>query len=379
MIWGYVDDVRQIAGVLLGLAGLLAWLTAEAVSHRRALAAVPVRVHVGGSRGKTTVTRLIGGGLRAAGRRVLVKTTGTVPLLVLPDGSEQPWPRRGLPGIAEQSRLVRLAARLRVEVVVIESMAIQPEYLWASERYLVRASDTVITNLRPDHEEELGADPADLAAATALLVPTGGRLVLSEEAAVPALLAAAAARGSRVERVAADGIDEANGRLALAVCTGLGADPDLAAAGIRSAGADPGHFFTAEVETAAGRVRFANAFACNDVDSFLRLWRAEGASAEAVILFNGRADRPLRSRAFLTAFAGLGPGVRVVLAGAVPPAAVRAAGLDRSRLGRLRAREPAAVMAELAQLAGPAGEVWGTGNHAGLGARLAAAFRPGGT
>ncbi|MRX52014.1 hypothetical protein GI374_16675 [Paracoccus sp. S-4012] len=37
-----------------------------------------------------------------------------------------------------------------MDAIVLESMATQPEYLWASERYLVHATHAVITNLRPD-------------------------------------------------------------------------------------------------------------------------------------------------------------------------------------------------------------------------------------
>src|SRR5690606_11514584 len=119
MIWGYVDDATQIAGVAAARVLAPPWLGLEAARHRRPLSQIPIRVHVAGSRGKTTVTRLIGAGLNGGGLRVLVKTTGTLPLLVMPDGSERPWPRRGLPSIGEQIRVVRLAARLKVDAIVL--------------------------------------------------------------------------------------------------------------------------------------------------------------------------------------------------------------------------------------------------------------------
>jgi hypothetical protein len=49
----------------------------ERLRHRRRLAAIPLRVNVNGSRGKSTVTRLLVGILAASGRRAVGKTTGT--------------------------------------------------------------------------------------------------------------------------------------------------------------------------------------------------------------------------------------------------------------------------------------------------------------
>src|SRR5262245_53156976 len=69
------------------------WLTSW--RHRRHLRAVRLRIHVAGTRGKSTTTRLIAAGLRAGGCKVLAKTTGSEPRLILPDGFEALWPRRG--------------------------------------------------------------------------------------------------------------------------------------------------------------------------------------------------------------------------------------------------------------------------------------------
>src|SRR5713226_7689666 len=89
----HVPDARLFAIALAALAGCVIWLGIAAWRHRRHLRAVPVRIHVAGTRGKSTATRLIAAGLRAGGRRVVAKTTGTEPRLILPDGSEQLWPR----------------------------------------------------------------------------------------------------------------------------------------------------------------------------------------------------------------------------------------------------------------------------------------------
>ena len=62
--------------------GLAAYGVAEVRRHERQLARIPVRVHVNGTRGKSSVTRLIAAGLRSTGRRVFAKTTGTMARMI---------------------------------------------------------------------------------------------------------------------------------------------------------------------------------------------------------------------------------------------------------------------------------------------------------
>src|SRR3954471_10732401 len=93
--WGaHVSDARLFAIALATFVACLLGMWLSARRHRVHMRGVPVRIHVGGTRGKSTTTRLIATGLRAGGVRVLAKTTGSEPRLILPDGSETTWPRR---------------------------------------------------------------------------------------------------------------------------------------------------------------------------------------------------------------------------------------------------------------------------------------------
>lgn len=372
MVFDYLPPADVLAAVFIVYVACLCGLGIATWLHNRNIARVPIRVHVGGSRGKTTTARYIGAALREAGRCVLVKTTGTRPLVIMPDGSEVDWKRWGAPSIAETVRFFRLAVRLKVDAVVLESMAIEPEYLWASETYLVRATHVALTNARPDHAEVLGRDADAMAQALGLLVPGAGALFLTDESDLPPIRAAAQRQGSPVTVTATDSLvpDTANRRLALAVCESLGLDAERAIAGFEQAGQDPGGFFAREIMVEGRRLRFHNAFACNDVDSLSRLWAEHPSDEPATVLLNARADRPERTRLFLDFLGSLSTPVQLVMTGAWRKSWIKNAGFDPRQVQALNENRPDAALARLASLAQNT-TIWGIGNYADLGQRLA--------
>lgn len=76
--------------------------------------------------------------LRAGGLRVFTKTTGFLPAVIGVDGVEMPLFRRGRPGIKEQLHILRLAAGQNADVLVVECMAVLPEYQKTSEEAMLR-------------------------------------------------------------------------------------------------------------------------------------------------------------------------------------------------------------------------------------------------
>ncbi|PSM20148.1 poly-gamma-glutamate synthase PgsB [Nitratireductor sp. StC3] len=365
----FISDLKLFLALLVSAVGIVAWLWLAAFAHAHCRRAVPIRIHVAGSRGKTSVARLIGAALRADGRRVLVKTTGTDPVLILPDGSERDWPRWGPPSISEQTHFFREARRRNVDAVVLESMAIEPEYLWASENYLVRATHTLITNARPDHAEVVGRHPLAAAHAMSLVVPQGGRLIVSDEAADGPIRARAARRNCAVTTVptAAVDHDEANRALAMALCATLGIAADTAHAGFDEAGVDCGAFFVSCGALDGRRFRFASAFSCNDTRSLEQLWHETPCPGVPVILLNARHDRPERTRAFLACLAGLAPRAEIYLSGFVPRRWTRAAGLADARVHRLVTNNARRALATLVEAAPAEATIWGIGNYSRLG------------
>ncbi len=317
----------------LGSAALVASLIALGLAERRArdLArrAVPLRIHVNGTRGKSTVTRLLAGALRAGGIRCLAKTTGTEPRLILPDGSERAIRRRAPASIREQLWAMRQARALGARAVVLECMAVEPELQAVAERDMIRATIGVITNARLDHAEAMGATVEDVAAALALTIPERGTIVVGPTGGADVIAAAARAKGARLVVAAAEsappgpdvnpGPDaglgthpdlgpEAGSRpdwradnagIALAVTRLLGIPDDVARSGMREAAPDPGAAQRGAVDAAGRRVEYLDASAANDPESLDRLLTPR--TGQALFVFNHRMDRPLRLRQFAEA------------------------------------------------------------------------------
>jgi poly-gamma-glutamate synthase PgsB/CapB len=211
-------------------------------------------VAVGGTRGKSGVTRLVAAGLRESGARVLAKTTGSKPVLIFPDGSEREIPRTGPASIREQVRLIRLAARTGADTLVSELMSIGPECLAAESREILRPGVLALTNVRLDHLDELGRSKDDIARSLASAFPERADIFIPKEEVYPVFEEAAARTASRLHPVAPSASVERRGegaplpfdafepnvRLALAVLASLGVGEETAMRGMAKATPDFG-------------------------------------------------------------------------------------------------------------------------------------------
>src|SRR5690554_2868550 len=176
----------------------------EALRHRLLLRGIPVRVHVNGTRGKTSVTRLIAAGLRGGGKRVCAKTTGSAAAMTDPDGREFPIYRISDANIIEQMRMLKRMATLKPEIVVMECMALQPHYQSLSELRMVRSTVGVITNARADHLDVMGPGERDVALALAGSTPVGGDLFTAKRDLLDMFKASCHDRRSELHSVSED-------------------------------------------------------------------------------------------------------------------------------------------------------------------------------
>ncbi len=269
-------------------------------------------VHVNGTRGKSSVSRLIAAGLASRGGKVLCKTTGTVPMLVDGSGRQHELRRLGRPMISEQLRVLFLAARAGADTLVVECMAVRPAYIEMSERML-RADIGVITNVRLDHLEEMGETLESVARSLALMAPAGGLLFTADQAQAGLLRGAIPAKGAQVlvaEPVASELDFPENVGLACAVCEALGVARGEALDGMRRHYArDP---YAYEIFDLPGKGSFVSAFSANDPESALqvirRAVRENGwEDRPLALMLNNRPDRPSRVRQFVRLVKDLRP------------------------------------------------------------------------
>ena len=340
------------AALLTGLLALLLW---ERRARDRALAAIPIRIHVNGTRGKSTVTRLIAAALREAGIRTVAKTTGTAPRIILPDGGEQPVRRRAPASIREQLWLLREAHRLRATAVVVECMAVDPDLQAVCEDRMIRSTLGVVTNARLDHAEVMGTTVDEVAEALGATVPRSAVLVLGPTAGGDILLRVAQSRGTRVVRAEADEKNPEkwaggpwmaeNAGIALAVARELGVGDDVARRGMLAASPDPGALRAGRIDVEGRRVDYVDASAANDPQSLGLILGAR--HDPAVFVFHHRADRPARLGQFSEAAPWSQAGDAVIVTGDRPDWATWRRLRTRLPGGRASFTPPGGIAAEL--------------------------------
>jgi poly-gamma-glutamate synthase PgsB/CapB len=384
-----------VVPIVLVLA-LAAYGVLESRRHARYLSRIPTRVHVNGTRGKSSVTRLIAAGLRAGGIRTFAKTTGTTARMIGVDGAEEDVFRVGSPNIIEQTRIVRRAAEQGAQALVIECMAVAPELQPVTELRLVRSTVGVITNVRADHLDVMGPDLESVAAALAQTIPVRGHAFTAERTWAPVFEREARRRGTEMHVVAdGDGIGEddlsgfsylehaENVRLALAVCAHLGVDRKTALHAMQRAKPDPGVLRRYVVEIGAKRVEFVNAFAANDPDSMRKIWTRLGldrpkAGVRRIVLANCRGDRLQRSGQIAELVGRDLPADGVVLTGeGTRLVALRAASfvVDARRISDFGGLGAEQVFERVLGLVQDQAVIVGIGNIVGLGQEIVLHFK----
>ena len=285
----------MISFIVILSIGLAIAAIVEYKDHCARLKAVPIRILVNGTRGKSTVTRLIAAGLAAAGLRVYAKTTGSAARIILPDLSEREIRKHGTakrrPSIMEHKWFVREAHRAGAQAIVAECMAIRPETIGVLETRLAHSTIGVITNVRLDHLDTMGTELESIAEALGESIPDRGKAFVGSEGIdeeIKAVLSRMAAqRGSELIFVPSAEETQAlrrdflypvhaqNLALALAVCDACGVSCQIALRGMQSAKPDPGVRPTLQTTWRRHKVRVINAFAANDPQSTLEMWHEE--------------------------------------------------------------------------------------------------------
>ena len=267
-----------------------------------------------GTRGKSSVTRLLAAALKANGIRVFAKTTGTLPRMILPNGKEYPVYRPSGANIIEQLRIVSLSANQEAEALVIECMAYSPHLQSLCELKLVRATHGVITNARADHLDVMGPEEEDVVKALLGTTPVKAKLYTCERDYIDEFQKACHDRQSELVSISAEESEmisdeemagfsyvehKDNVALALKIAADLGVSREVALKGMYEVVADVGALNEFHISYFGRSLIFVNGFAANDPESTEMIWKL---SLERhtnidrrVMVINCRADRPDRT------------------------------------------------------------------------------------
>jgi poly-gamma-glutamate synthase PgsB/CapB len=307
--------MEGITVFLIIIAALIILGITEYSLHRKNLKSIPIRIHVNGTRGKSSVTRLIAAGLREGGIRTFAKTTGSLPRMILYDGSEYPIYRQSSPNIIEQLRIISFAARNSAEALVIECMALQPYLQSLCELRFIQSTHGVITNARRDHLDVMGPEERDVALSLLGTTPCNTVLFTGERDYPDLFEYASDDRGSTLITIGDDEIalikeeemekfdyieHKENVALALSVCEYIGINRDTALRGMQKNTPDIGALSNAILQFFGRKIVFINGFAANDPESSELIWKMaldQYRDVERkIMVINSRIDRPERSR-----------------------------------------------------------------------------------
>lgn len=259
-------------------------------------------IHVNGTRGKSTTTRLIDAGLRSGGYRVFSKTTGTLPMYIDTNREEILIRRKGPANIKEQLKILNLARKQNAEILVIECMAVDPELQKISQEKILKSDIGVITNVRRDHIDVMGKTLEEICDSLCNSLPTNG-IVFTADTKMYERIKTNSENKNSISNLAIPkenlpDIDfPENLELALEVCEHLGVERNAAIEGMKNFKHDP---FDLRIFNLKNGAVFINGFSINDPDSTLLVYeklknKLSFEDENLILLINNRPDRGYRA------------------------------------------------------------------------------------
>jgi len=314
--------IRELIVAGLFAALLVIYFFAERFILNKDVQRIPLRICVTGTRGKSSVTRLIAASLREAGFAVLARTTGSKPVVIFPDGEEKEIKRRGAPSILEGKNILRKGAEIQAQALVLELMSIHPECGYYESVQMFRPHILVINNVRLDHLAQTGTSKEAIARCFASSIPENGTVFVLQEEFFSVFKEVAERMSSTIIQVPGNSFAEyfhskndfssleleENIRMSLAVAEFLGIDKKVALQGMIKAQPDFGSLKTWAVDLGSPPRcwHLVSCFAANDPEStqfvLSRLLEKKFFNGKEIIgLLNLRRDRGDRTFQWLKA------------------------------------------------------------------------------
>ena len=378
--------------IVLVFVSLLIYGIYEYQEHQKNVNKIPIRIHVNGTRGKSSVTRLIGAGLREAKINAITKVTGTFPRLILADGKETKIRRKAGANILEQLNIIKYAAQKKADALVIECMALQPIFQKITEEQMIRATIGVITNIRLDHLDVMGPTIREVGEALSETIPKNGILFTSEDKHIKFLQKKCQIKNAEFNRALSSSISDEdmqgfnyiehkeNVALAVDVCKHLGVDKETALKGMKKMIPDEGVLVKNTVIINDKRIYFYNAFAANDPESSVMIWNSISSTvkeAQLVFLLSIRHDRQSRAIQLITLASTLTCDL-IVLIGETTDVIENKAlslGIPREKIVNKPWNTPEEIYNGLGEVVQENAVIVGIGNMGAMGAEVSQLFR----
>ncbi|MDD2206641.1 MAG: Mur ligase family protein [Aminobacterium sp.] len=259
-----------------------------------------IQIVVTGSRGKSSVARLLFCALSSYGLQTWARITGVVPRELSPFGERAILRSAG--GHVEEMRWWLRSLPPHAEAVVLENSAVAPELQKLPSCWL-KNPIFVITNVRSDHQDAWG--PGEEGAVLALTqgIPRKSTVFIPEStSSSPLLLSVLTQKQCQIHIAAFSSLEtcvmwkEENMAIVRDILSFLGLDPKLGEEAMTCLLPDIADF----QEIKFGENILAVAFSANDVETTQRLFESLRWPVEdTTLLFNNRRDRPERLKAFL--------------------------------------------------------------------------------
>ncbi len=386
----YVLIVLFIIFLVLAVLGIF-----EYRMHQKRIYSIPHRIHINGTRGKSSVTRLIGAGLREGGISAITKVTGTFPRLIMENGKEVIIYRRASANILEQLSIVKYAASRKAQALIIECMALQPQFQWITENQMIHASVGVITNVRMDHIDIMGHTLHHIANTLGKTIPKKQHLFTAENKIVQKMKTLAKKKNSTIHFSHSNSVSKElmkgfsyiehreNVALALDICEHIGVKRAIALKGMYKAQPDEGALKAFKIKAFGKDITFYNAFAANDPDSSFMIWKKLdeeiGLEGTRMVLLNTRQDRLDRAKQLVEM---VGNKIKnnfdlLLLIGQSTDVVENIGlknGINRDKIINIGWTSPADVFERILSFTQKASNVTAIGNMGGMGADVAAYF-----
>lgn len=261
--------------------------------HLHNLGKIKLRILVNGTRGKTTVSKVIVQALNNKGIRTVGRTTGSEACYILPDNSVTSYKRKRAARITEMISFVRFAKKQNAECIVAECMALNPENQRLLSYKLVKPTHVAITNSYLDHIAEIGSDKETTQWVLSNSVYKSAVLVASEEE-YQTLGNEFYLADDVFSEYAALPINRQSLNVAYQVLKLFGISKEETLKAAEEIIPDVGLFEKLAIGT---NILYPN-FSVNDYDSMKSVIERIGADEKVSLIFNSRADREYRIKTF---------------------------------------------------------------------------------